>query len=245
MSTSMVPSVESSQSSGSSSCQGCQPAEPAMGVADSASNIDSCTAPWSNGRLDRSRHGFVLLGAPLSTQRVAPLLGDLGGTHAQPRVVGDEQPRPLVADTRHPAHEPADRLAEEQLGGRRRWRTRRPAAAGCRRPPRPSARRRATASRARRRSGRCASDAVRVVRGHHHGRDPEPAPEQLGDAAGVLLVDGDDQAAGVRLVPPDVGQPVDAPRAAPTAATRRRATARCAAAGWRASWSRGSSKVAS
>ncbi len=40
------------------------------------------------------------------------------------------------------------------------------------------------------------------------GRGPEPAPEDVRDAPGMLLVDGDDQAAGVRLAAAHVSEPL-------------------------------------
>ena len=43
-----------------------------------------------------------------------------GGVKAQPRVVGDEEARPLARHAARPADEAADRLAEEQLGRRGR-----------------------------------------------------------------------------------------------------------------------------
>ena len=107
----------------------------------------------------------------------------------------------------HPAHEPADRLAEEQVRGRGRSRRRRPGGAGCRRP-------RDTIRTATSHGSRpAANPAIRsIASGSSEVTDdrvlPEVAAEHRRDAAGVLLVDGDDEAARVRLVAAHVGQPL-------------------------------------
>ena len=113
----------------------------------------------------------VLVGASIASQRVAALLGDLGRADAQPQVVGDVQPGALVADPRHPAHEPADRLAEEQVGGRDRRVHADPQARDVDALPTPSGRPPATRP-CPPRSASMRDGAVRVIRGDHDGRRP-------------------------------------------------------------------------
>ena len=102
----------------------------------------------------------------------------------------------------HPAHEPADGLAEEEVGRH---------GGGVDADPQP----RDVDALADHPHGdqprlpargelRDPARRLRVVRGHDHGRRPDLAPQQRGDLPGVVLVHGDDEPAGVGLVAPDV-----------------------------------------
>jgi hypothetical protein len=128
-------------------------------------------------------------------QHVTPGLGDLERVRPQAGVVGDVDVGLLAGTPGLPAHEATHRLAEEQLG-RRGGREHADAQAGDvdalghhphRHEPRPVVA--AELGDALRRG--------RIVADDHVGRGGEPVAQQAGDALGVVLVDGDDETAGV------------------------------------------------
>ena len=145
-----------------------------------------------------SRSVALAARASSRAQRVAALLGDAGGVAAQPRVVGDEEPRALPRHAARPADEAADGLAEEQLGGGRRGVD---ADAQARDVDALGDHAHGDEPRVARRGERGdLGRRLRVVGGDEPRRRAEARAEQRGDAARVLLVGGDHEAAGVRLL---------------------------------------------
>ena len=129
---------------------------------------------------------------------MAALFGDPGGKAAQPRVVGNEEPGTLTRDPARPAHEPADRLAEEELGRRRR----RVDADAQARDVHPSDTIRTATSHGSDEEANwaIAADALGIVRGDEPRGGAEPPAQQRGNSAGVLAVGCDHEAACVRLL---------------------------------------------
>ena len=139
----------------------------------------------------------VVVAGGRGSQHVASGLGDLERMAAQPRVVGQEHVCLLRAALVLPAHEAPNGLTEEQFGRHGGGvhadaQTRDvDALADHAHGDQP---RRVGAGELADAAGRCG-----VVADHHLGRHAEVAPDQLGDALRVLLVDGDDQTACIGL----------------------------------------------